>query len=134
MIPTVEPNTTSLNQRRFAGSLGIATYDANVSAGTAPFHPRCRSNAVATHKWEVTLAESLSAVGYATALYGKWQRRAVADQPLHQPRAEADKPTVDSWVVGPVLKMIAAFEESTKAHPLIPMGTPDPYVPPAAAR
>jgi arylsulfatase A-like enzyme len=46
------------------------------------------------------------------------------------PREEEDKPTVDSWVVGPVLKMVGAFEESVKRHPLIPMGTPDPYLPP----
>jgi len=41
-----------------------------------------------------------------------------------------DKPTVDSWVVGPMLKMITAFEASTKKHPLVAMGTPDPYTPP----
>jgi arylsulfatase len=46
------------------------------------------------------------------------------------PREEADKPTVDSWVVGPVLKMVGAFEASVKQHPLVPMGTPDPYAPP----
>jgi len=46
------------------------------------------------------------------------------------PREDVDKPTVDSWVVGPVLKMVGAFEASVKAHPLIPMGTPDPYQPP----
>ena len=45
------------------------------------------------------------------------------------PREEEDKPTVDSWVVGPVLKMVAEFEQSVKRHPLIPMGTPDPYAP-----
>jgi len=38
------------------------------------------------------------------------------------PREEEDKPTVDSWVVGPVLKMVAAFEESVKRHPLHPHG------------
>jgi arylsulfatase len=46
------------------------------------------------------------------------------------PREETDKPTVDSWVVAPVLKIVGAFEQSVKEHPLIPMGTPDPYVPP----
>lgn len=46
------------------------------------------------------------------------------------PREEADKIAHDSWVVGPVLKMVADFEHSTKDHPLIPMGTPDPYTPP----
>ena len=43
------------------------------------------------------------------------------------PREE--KPTVDTWVVGPVLGIVGAFEESVKQHPLIPMGTPDPYQP-----
>jgi arylsulfatase A-like enzyme len=46
------------------------------------------------------------------------------------PREEADKPSLDSWVVGPVLQMVGAFERSAKAHPLIPMGTPDRYRPP----
>ena len=45
------------------------------------------------------------------------------------PLEDDAKPTVDSWVVGPVLRMVADFEESTKEHPLIPMGTPDPYTP-----
>lgn len=44
------------------------------------------------------------------------------------PREE--NPTVDSWIVTPILKMIGEFESSVKQHPLIPMGTPDPYVPP----
>jgi len=26
--------------------------------------------------------------------------------------------------------MVGAFEQSVKQHPLIPMGTPDPYAPP----
>jgi len=49
-------------------------------------------------------------------------------QPLHRPREE--KPTPDSWVVTPMLKIVGAFQASTKNHPLIPMGTPDPYTPP----
>lgn len=44
------------------------------------------------------------------------------------PREE--KPTIDSWVMTPMLKVVAAFQESTKRFPLIPMGTPDPYTPP----
>jgi arylsulfatase A-like enzyme len=44
------------------------------------------------------------------------------------PREE--KPTADSWVVTPMLKIVAAFQASLSANPLIPMGTPDPYVPP----
>jgi arylsulfatase len=48
------------------------------------------------------------------------------------PREET--PTVDTWVITPMLKVVHAFEESVKKHPLIPMGTPDPYVPPGGAR
>ena len=48
------------------------------------------------------------------------------------PREE--KPTPDSWVVTPMLKIIGEFQASTKAHPVIPMGTPDPYVPAGASR
>jgi arylsulfatase len=48
------------------------------------------------------------------------------------PREE--KPTADTWVVGPILKIVAAFEESVKRSPLIPMGTPDPYQPPSSSR
>jgi arylsulfatase len=44
------------------------------------------------------------------------------------PREE--KPTADTWVVGPILKIVDAFNGSVKRHPLIPMGTPDPYTPP----
>jgi arylsulfatase A-like enzyme len=50
------------------------------------------------------------------------------------PQEDENKPTLDTWVIGPVLKMVGAFEESVKRHPLIPMGTPDPYRLPAAAR
>lgn len=48
------------------------------------------------------------------------------------PREE--KPTVDSWVVGPMLKIVGEFEQSVKKHPMIPMGTPDPYTPPTQQR
>jgi arylsulfatase A-like enzyme len=41
-----------------------------------------------------------------------------------------ENPTADSWVITPMLKIVAAFDATTKDHPLIPMGTPDPYTPP----
>lgn len=44
------------------------------------------------------------------------------------PREE--KPTVDTWVIYPMLKIVGAFEGSVKRYPPIPMGTPDPYEPP----
>jgi len=43
---------------------------------------------------------------------------------------QEQKPTADTWVVHPMLRMVAEFEKSTEDHPLIKMGTPDPYVPP----
>jgi len=46
------------------------------------------------------------------------------------PQEDETKTILDSWIIGPVLKMIGTFEESTKKYPLIPMGTPDPYRPP----
>ena len=46
------------------------------------------------------------------------------------PREE--KATVDTWVVHPMLKIVGAYEESVKSYPLILIGTPDPYQPPAA--
>ncbi|MET0813577.1 MAG: arylsulfatase [Pseudoxanthomonas sp.] len=50
------------------------------------------------------------------------------------PTEQADKPTMDSWVVAPVLKMVASFEQSTKRYPLIPMGTSEPYRPPTGEK
>jgi len=44
------------------------------------------------------------------------------------PREE--KPTADTWVVTPMLKIVGAFNATTKDNPFIPMGTPDPYTPP----
>jgi arylsulfatase len=37
------------------------------------------------------------------------------------PREE--KPSIDSWVVGPILKIVREFEDSVKKYPLIQMGT-----------
>ena len=41
-----------------------------------------------------------------------------------------ESPTLDSWVLHPAFKIAAGFEMSVRQHPLIPMGTPDPYTPP----
>jgi hypothetical protein len=46
------------------------------------------------------------------------------------PQEDEEKPATDTWVIGPVLKMVGAFQESVKKYPLIAMGTPDPYQPP----
>ncbi|AMO25503.1 arylsulfatase [Ramlibacter tataouinensis] len=46
------------------------------------------------------------------------------------PREDEGKRAYTSWVLGPMLKMVNAFNASVKKYPLIPMGTPDPYQPP----
>ena len=50
------------------------------------------------------------------------------------PREDQDKVITDSWIFGPVQKMVGEFEASTRKYPLIAMGTPDPYTPPPGAR
>jgi arylsulfatase len=45
---------------------------------------------------------------------------------------EEKQPAIDTWVVHPMLEIVGAFEASIKNHPLIPMGTDDPYSPPGA--
>jgi hypothetical protein len=47
---------------------------------------------------------------------------------LTDPREE--NPTVDTWAVNPMLKIVGAFDATTKDHPLIQRGTPDLYTPP----
>ena len=52
---------------------------------------------------------------------------------LIDPREEKPGRYLDnSWVMYPVSKILGEFRTSLKQHPPIPMGTPDPYVPPPA--
>jgi hypothetical protein len=51
---------------------------------------------------------------------------------LTDPREERDVGWKNSWVVNPVTRIIVEFEDSLKKYPPIPMGTPDPYTPPAS--
>jgi hypothetical protein len=39
-------------------------------------------------------------------------------------------PWYNSWVVGPVTKIVTELSESLEKHPPIKLGTPDPYSPP----
>lgn len=50
-------------------------------------------------------------------------------QPVYEPSWDEEKVTTDTWSIGPVLKRMAELEDSVKKHPLIAMGTPDPYMP-----
>lgn len=48
---------------------------------------------------------------------------------IQDPKEETDVGTENSWVRGPLRKMIHAFEQSLKAHPPIPPGAPDDFIP-----
>jgi hypothetical protein len=37
-----------------------------------------------------------------------------------------EKPTVDTWVVGPILRIVDAYEQGVK-HPPMPMDSTEPY-------
>jgi arylsulfatase len=45
------------------------------------------------------------------------------------PKEETDVGTENSWVRGPIRKMIHSFQQSLKQYPPIPPGAPDDYVP-----
>ena len=48
---------------------------------------------------------------------------------IQDPKEETDVGTQSSWVRGPLRKMIHRFQESLRAHPPIPPGAGDDYVP-----
>jgi arylsulfatase len=48
---------------------------------------------------------------------------------LSDPKEETNVTTQENWVRGPMLRLLAAFQESLKANPPIPPGSPDDYVP-----
>ena len=46
---------------------------------------------------------------------------------LRDPKEETNVATEENWVRGPMLKLLASFQESLKAHPSIPPGAPDDF-------
>ena len=46
---------------------------------------------------------------------------------VRDPKEETDISTQENWMRGPMLKMLAAFQQSLKQHPPIPPGAPDDY-------
>lgn len=48
---------------------------------------------------------------------------------IQDPKEETDVLTPNNWVRGPVRRMIHDFEQTLKAHPPIPPGAPDDFVP-----
>ncbi len=88
-------------------------------------------------------ADRLQAVKWRNWMMHFMRQETMFDPPVKNPAPtiynlytdpREEKPTVDSWVVGPVLSIVGEFEESVKQHPLIPMGAPDPYRPPSSTR
>jgi arylsulfatase len=86
-------------------------------------------------------ADRLQAVKWRNFKVHFYQQETMASPPIKlgipllynlytNPQENPDKVITDSWIVGPVLKMVGDFEASAKKYPLIAMGTPDPYVPP----
>jgi len=72
-----------------------------------------------------------------------YRQETMVDPPVRNPIPEIhnlytdpreEKAAPDSWVVGPVLKIVGEFEQSVARSPLIPMGTPDPYKPKPARK
>lgn len=70
-----------------------------------------------------------------------YRQDALSDPPVKNPvpviynlftDPREEKATVDLWVVYPMLKIVQAFQNSLNEFPLIPMGTPDPYLPPVS--
>ena len=45
------------------------------------------------------------------------------------PKEETDRLTLDNWVRNPMRRMIHEFQQSLKAHPPIPPGAPDDFIP-----
>ena len=48
---------------------------------------------------------------------------------LRDPKEETNVASEENWVRGPMLKLLAGFQESLKAHPPIPPGAPDDHEP-----
>jgi arylsulfatase A-like enzyme len=48
---------------------------------------------------------------------------------IRDPKEEMDLNVGEGWVRGPIRKMILQFQESLKAHPPIPPGAPDNFIP-----
>ncbi len=53
---------------------------------------------------------------------------------VQDPKEESDVNSTQSWVRGPIRKMIAAFQATLKDHPPIPPGAPDDYRPKGSAQ
>lgn len=51
---------------------------------------------------------------------------------VQDPKEETDVGNTQSWVRGPLRRLVHEFQQSLKAHPPIPPGAPDDYVPRSA--
>jgi arylsulfatase len=88
----------------------------------------------------IFLAERLQAVKWRNWKMHFYRQDTMVDPPVRNPvptifnlltDPREEKQSLDSWVVGPMLKIVREFEQSVAKHPLIPMGTSDPFNPQA---
>jgi arylsulfatase A-like enzyme len=102
-----------------------------------------RADRSAREGFPIWCADRLQAVKWRNWKLHFYRQDTMYDPPVRNPvpvifnlftDPREEKPTPDSWVVGPVLKIVGEFERSVKQDPLIPMGTPDPYRPTARPR
>jgi arylsulfatase A-like enzyme len=87
------------------------------------------------------VADRLSAVKWRNwKMHLIWQEN-MYDPPLRLPvpklvnlltdlKEERDVGAKNSWVAGPMMKILGEFQTSMKRYPPIKVGTPDPYLPP----
>ncbi|MBA2963796.1 MULTISPECIES: sulfatase-like hydrolase/transferase [Ramlibacter] len=115
----MEPQRTPSRSAMLTGRYVIRSGTHSVASGGGPD---------GLTQWELTLAESLSAAGYATALYGKWHLG------IENGRLPNDQ-GFDDWYGIPRTTDEALWRGSpgysaALMPPPIPMGTPAPYTPP----
>ncbi len=96
-----------------------------------------RTDTSAREGFPIFCAERLQAVKWRNWKLHFMRQDTMFDPPVKNPvptihnlytDPREEKPTADTWVVAPILKIVGAFEASVKQYPLIPMGTPDPDV------
>jgi arylsulfatase A-like enzyme len=122
---------------RFGGCEGADRSDRS-TASTSRTSSLARRRSPRAKAFPIWCADRLQAVKWRNWKLHFYRQDTMFDPPVRNPvptiynlytDPREEKPTPDSWVVGPVLKIVGEFEQSLKQHPLIPMGTPDPYRP-----
>jgi arylsulfatase len=88
-----------------------------------------RMEAVKWRNWKIAFYEAERDWGTPPAKLGVSKIFDLINDPKEEYGATL---TANGWVGGPMMQIVAEFEESLKRDPPIAPGTPDPYRPPAA--